>query len=1093
MNAYTVHLPRSVALTFVSVAALVASAQAAAGSTRLPSRFVPGDAAIAAARNDQSGVSLCQGGNTVLALWSDNRANSTGGYEGETSWDIYGMRFDESGNPLETVPLSIAAGPASQKNPRAAWNGTSWLVVFESVDFGGTGYYQASLEALRVDPDGQVLDPRPIKLYNMPPSGLSWAVASDGSGWVVANQSTSVGPDIVAARVSSAGVLLDPGPRVFVPGTYYSRSNLQLVYAGGVFLLAYQDLGPGYSPADVIRFDANLDLLDGAPFELGVPSPLTSLISNGSVFYAIWTEQLPNGTVAVKGSRVDTNGQKLDGDGVDISGVNEPGGYATTSVAWDGSQWKVTWGNLTQTRVARVSAAGQVLDPGGVVVAGATTGTSASAGNGSLQLAWADFVWVGQSGSYDAFSTHVDSSNVAGPTRTLSVGAPAQLRVDIATSGSGYMMVYRSATGTGNRVLAQPLDAAANPLTAEPIELDASTASFDWPGYPAVAWNGSLYMVAWNNSTGVVARRLQPNGTPIDPTPALVMNPGFGPADVEALGDDFLVVGLRCGVNCQYIFPIASRVRGADGLVLDSPPIAMGGTYCSTPRVVTLGGRWLLAWQANATHDNPAASTLGTFIDSAGAHAPDFTIHGGYSSAGGNGIFSIGLASSGSVALMVQSQELTSGVETDLLARLVEPDGTVHPYVNLTPWKDDQYRPRAAWDGSQFVVVWQDQKTDLGGDWSLEQVDARSDLMGMRISPAGAIIDPQGFVFSNGLTGEAYPNVVAHGGTTLIAGSIVRNDALFANYRIGYDLFGTGANAWPVAVASAAPTGGDVPLSIDFSSAGSTDPDGTLTAYAWDFGDGATSPEADPTHFYTAGGPYVATLTVTDDDGAATMQELLVQAVEPNIPPVAVASSGVASGPIPLDVIFYATGSYDPDGVIGNIEWTFSDGGSYWGSPAFHTFYTQGTHLVTLTVYDRHGGTGTDTLTVTAGAPNPPDAPSGLLAIAFTSDWINMTWTDNSNNEDGFKVERCQGTAVFCDANPSNFAEIAQTGPNIDYYGDTGLPGGATFSYRVRAFNPTANSAYSNTSSATTLPPAGAIFTDGFESGDTSAWSAAVP
>ena len=253
-------------------------------------------------------------------------------------------------------------------------------------------------------------------------------------------------------------------------------------------------------------------------------------------------------------------------------------------------------------------------------------------------------------------------------------------------------------------------------------------------------------------------------------------------------------------------------------------PIQMGGTFCSNPRLAVLGGRWLLVWQANATHDNCTATTLGTFIDAAGAKVPDFTVHGPYSSCGGNGIFSIGLASSGSVALMVQSQELTSGTETDLLGRLIDPDGTVHPYVNLTPWKDDQYRPRVAWDGSQFVVVFQDQKTDLGGDWSLEQIDARSDLMGMRISPTGTVIDPQGFVFSNSPIGEAYPNVVASGGRTLIAGSLVRNDASFANYRIGYELFGAGGNNWPVAVASATPAGGDVPVSVGFSSTGSSRP-----------------------------------------------------------------------------------------------------------------------------------------------------------------------------------------------------------------------------------------------------------------------------
>lgn len=1052
-------------LRLLTMSGLMACALSSADAApiRTPSRFVPGDGTIAAAAKDQVTPFLSQGGATVLAVWSDNRANSTGGYEGETSWDVYGMRFDASGNPLETVPFAVAAGPASQKNPRASWNGTNWLVVFESVDFGGTGYYQASLEALRVAPGGQVLDPKPIKLYNMSPSGGIWAVASDGSGWVVVNQATSVNSDVVAARISASGVLLDPGPRSLLAATYYSRAEFQLAYAGGVFLLGYEESATGYDPTNAIRFDAFLNVLDAAPFPL-VPSPLGRMISNGSGLYAVWNQQLPDFSMAVFGSRIGTNGQKLDGNGVNISGTNEPVAYTTTSVAWDGSRWKVTWGSADGTHVARVSTAGQVLDPGGVLVAGPKSGVSASAGNGSVQLAWSDFV----TSNYEVFSAQIGSTNVAGPNRTLSVGAPAQLRNDMATSGNGYMMVYRSSTATRNRILAQPLDAAGNPLTAAPTELDAAD-SPDYPGYPAVAWNGSVYLAAWNNATGVVARRLQANGTPVDAAPFLVMNPGFGPVDVEALGGDFLVVGLRCGINCQYVSPIAARVRGSDRFVLDASPLQMSGTFSSNPRLAVLGGRWLLVWQANVSHDNCAASTLGTFIDSGGVKDTDFTVHGSYSSCGGNGLFSIGLASSGNVALMVQSQELTSGTETDLLGRLIDPDGTVHAYFNLTPWKEDQYRPRVAWDGSKFVLVWQDQRTDLGGDWSLEQIDARSDLMGMRISPAGVVIDPQGFVFSNSPVGEAYPNVVASAGTTLIAGSLVRNDSSSANYRIGYELYGVGGNNWPVATASTVPSGGDVPLSVSFSSVGTTDLDGTVTTYAWDFGDGSTSSGASPTHSYAVGGPYVATLTVTDNRGAQTTQEVLVQAVAPNLLPVGVASSNVSSGPTPLDVVFSAAGSYDPDGFIGNIHWDFGDGGEYWGGTAYHTFYGQGTWPVTLTVYDGRGGIGTaPPLAITVGTPLPPVAPSGLSAIAFTADWINMTWTDNSNNEDGFKVERCPGTASFCDANPSRYAQIAQTGPNIDYYGDTGLPAGTTFSYRVRAFNVSGNSSYSNTSSATT-------------------------
>ena len=79
---------------------------------------------------------------------------------------------------------------------------------------------------------------------------------------------------------------------------------------------------------------------------------------------------------------------------------------------------------------------------------------------------------------------------------------------------------------------------------------------------------------------------------------------------------------------------------------------------------------------------------------------------------------------------------------------------------------------------------------------------------------------------------------------------------------------GGGNNQPPIAVASATPENGNVPLTVQFSSDGSSDPDGTISAYAWDFGDGNTSSEANPSYTYTDAGTYDAVLTVTDDQGA---------------------------------------------------------------------------------------------------------------------------------------------------------------------------------------------------------------------------------
>ncbi|MEU5322071.1 PQQ-dependent sugar dehydrogenase [Streptomyces sp. NPDC021056] len=84
-----------------------------------------------------------------------------------------------------------------------------------------------------------------------------------------------------------------------------------------------------------------------------------------------------------------------------------------------------------------------------------------------------------------------------------------------------------------------------------------------------------------------------------------------------------------------------------------------------------------------------------------------------------------------------------------------------------------------------------------------------------------------------------------------------------ALYRIEYATDGLA----PTAQAKADTTSGVAPLTVSFSSSGSSDPDGGALSYAWTFGDGATSTAAGPSHTYTTNGQYTATLKVTDPTG----------------------------------------------------------------------------------------------------------------------------------------------------------------------------------------------------------------------------------
>ncbi|MEU8151029.1 carbohydrate-binding protein [Nonomuraea sp. NPDC048901] len=94
-----------------------------------------------------------------------------------------------------------------------------------------------------------------------------------------------------------------------------------------------------------------------------------------------------------------------------------------------------------------------------------------------------------------------------------------------------------------------------------------------------------------------------------------------------------------------------------------------------------------------------------------------------------------------------------------------------------------------------------------------------------------------------------------------------------ALYRIEY--IGS-ANRNPIAKASADKTSGPAPLTVNFSSAGSSDPEGGALTYSWNFGDGTTSTAANPSKTYTTNGAYTATLTVRDPQGLTGTASVIV-------------------------------------------------------------------------------------------------------------------------------------------------------------------------------------------------------------------------
>jgi hypothetical protein len=90
-----------------------------------------------------------------------------------------------------------------------------------------------------------------------------------------------------------------------------------------------------------------------------------------------------------------------------------------------------------------------------------------------------------------------------------------------------------------------------------------------------------------------------------------------------------------------------------------------------------------------------------------------------------------------------------------------------------------------------------------------------------------------------------------------------------------------------------------------------------------------------------------------------------------------------------------------------------------------------------------------------------PDAPTDLTASALSSTQISLSWKDNANNETGFNIER---------KGAGGYAQAGTAGADVTNYNDPGLAPGATYSYRVMAYNYGGNSLYSNEITVATLP-----------------------
>ena len=151
----------------------------------------------------------------------------------------------------------------------------------------------------------------------------------------------------------------------------------------------------------------------------------------------------------------------------------------------------------------------------------------------------------------------------------------------------------------------------------------------------------------------------------------------------------------------------------------------------------------------------------------------------------------------------------------------------------------------------------------------------------------------------------------------------------------------------------------EVGESITYDASASSDPDGEIVSYLWDFGDGSVSTDVAGEYAYTQSGMYTIVATVTDDRGATDQGSIDVEIVNAaNQAPVAVID--VSSDNVEVDeaIIFDGSQSFDNDGDIVSYLWNFGDGVEGINQTESYSYSIPGSYSVTLNVTDEDGATG---------------------------------------------------------------------------------------------------------------------------------------
>ena len=432
---------------------------------------------------------------------------------------VRGQRFTPALAKLDANPFTINLyAPTNAKNPRVATNGTDFFVAWFEDRY--VGWAQAF--GSRVSHAGQVLDPAGIAISAVAGySQFAPVVAWSGTNWVVAyNQHApdTFDENIYATRVSTAGKVLDATARVIKAGAGAQNEPAIATVPGGARVVWKDARAGGVTPDDVYSSSITSQGVVGtdACVALGAPRQRGARIAwDGANYLAVFVSEI-SGTARIVGQRFDATGVALDANPFILASGPSLG---TPSVAWDGTRYLVVWSDVLQETIygRRVGPDGVALDPVATLMPG----------RGSDVAALGDaFLVVG---------TYAPNPHFRQPYAVRVRGADG-VRLDATPIlVGGYFATTASVAPIGDRWLVSfqlneshdnpRADVWANFVSQNGVagtEFAVAATAVPSEQDPFVVSDGNTAMVLWTDGADITGRRVQADGSLLDPSGILI-------------------------------------------------------------------------------------------------------------------------------------------------------------------------------------------------------------------------------------------------------------------------------------------------------------------------------------------------------------------------------------------------------------------------------------------------------------------------------------------------------------------------------------------------------------------------------------------